>query len=90
MLLQPFLFRMIFVDSWDFARFSARRSLSARADCFELLTADLSAIVAPSSSGHHELILTIPRKVDKSTSASGSNGGVPCRKRSSVRSQEPQ
>ena len=40
-------------------------------------------------SGNHELIPTIPRKVDKSTSVSDSNV-VPSWKHPSVRSQEPQ
>jgi hypothetical protein len=66
---QLFRFRVSRVDAIAFSRFSARRSLRARADCFELLTADLSAIVGPFRIGNRELTSTIPNKRNKSSSA---------------------
>ena len=63
------------MDSRAFSRFSARRSLRARADCFELLTADLSAIVGPFRIGNRELTSTIPNKRNKSSSAAEMRGG---------------
>ncbi len=66
---QLFRFRVSRMDAIAFSRFSARRSLRARADCFELLTADLSAIVGPFRIGNRELTSTIPNKRNKSSSA---------------------